>query len=63
VLTEKEIHVLELRKQGLTQVDVAKELSITQAAVSNFEKNAYRKISDAKTILEVAKKMGVKSDN
>ncbi len=60
MLTEKEIQVLEHRRQGLTQVEVAKKLGITQAAVSNFEKNAYRKISDAKRTLETARKMGVK---
>jgi len=58
MLTEKEIQVLTLRKQGLTQVEVAKKLGITQAAVSNFEKNAHRKISDAKETLEIARRLG-----
>ena len=57
MLTEKEIAVLELRQQGLTQVAVAKDLGITQAAVSNFEKNALRKISTAKDTLKVARRL------
>ncbi|MFC1648428.1 LuxR C-terminal-related transcriptional regulator [Nanoarchaeota archaeon] len=59
MLTEKEIQVLELRNKGLTQVDVAKKLKITQAAVSNFEKNAHRKIISAKETVEVARRLGI----
>jgi transcriptional regulator len=59
-LTEKEIHVLQLRGQGLTQVDVAKRLKISQAAVSDFEKNAYRKLVDAQEMLDYAKQSGIK---
>jgi len=63
VLTEKEIRVIELRKQGLTQIDVAKKLGITQAAVSNFEQNAHKKISEARNTLKIAKQLGVRDDN
>jgi len=63
MLTEKEIQVIELRKKGLTQIDVAKKLSITQAAVSNFEKNAHRKISEAKETLKIARGMGIQDDS
>ena len=62
MLTDKEIKVLELRKQGLTQVEVAEKLGITQAAVSNFEKNAHRKISDAEETLKIAEDLGVKDE-
>jgi len=55
MLTKKEIDVLKLRKANLTQVDVAKKLGISQAAVSSFEKNAIRKIEGAKKILELVK--------
>ncbi len=61
MLTDKEIQVLELRQTGLTQVDVAKKLKITQAAVSNFEKNALRKISAAKEALNVARRLGIET--
>jgi transcriptional regulator len=58
--TEKEIAVLQLRSQGLTQVEVAKRLKITQAAVSSFEKNAHSKLRDAQEMLDYAKSSGIK---
>jgi transcriptional regulator len=58
-LTEKEITVLQLRGQGLTQVEVAKRLKISQAAVSDFEKNAHRKLLDAQEMLDYAKQAGI----
>jgi Tfx family DNA-binding protein len=57
MLTEKEIEVLKLRKLGLTQVEVSKKLEISQAAVSSFEKNAYRKIEDAQKTLKIAEEL------
>ncbi len=60
MLTKKEIEVLELRQKGLIQKEVAKKLGISQAAVSHFEKNAHRKISEAKATLETARRIGVK---
>ena len=59
MLTRKEIEVLTLRKAGLTQIDVAKKLKITQAAVSNFEKNAHRKIKEAKKTADIAKQLKI----
>ncbi|MGV8168985.1 MAG: LuxR C-terminal-related transcriptional regulator [Candidatus Nanoarchaeia archaeon] len=55
MLTEKEIRVLELRNKGLTQVEVAKKLGISQAAVSSFEQNAMRKLDDAVKVRAIAK--------
>ena len=60
MLTEREIRVLELRQQGLTQKQVAKKLGISQAAVSHFEKNALKKISEAKATIETARRLGLK---
>jgi hypothetical protein len=60
MLTEKEIQVLELRAKGLTQKEVSKKLDISQAAISHFEKNALKKISEAKKKLETAKMLGIK---
>jgi Tfx family DNA-binding protein len=54
LLTEKEIEVLRLRKSELTQVEVAKKLGISQAAVSSFEKNALRKINEAHSTVKLA---------
>jgi Tfx family DNA-binding protein len=59
-LTSKEIQVLELRARGLTQIEVAKKLDISQAAISHFEKNALKKIEDAKRTLEETRRLGLK---
>jgi transcriptional regulator len=60
MLTEKEIGVLKLRKLGLTQVEVSKKIGISQAAVSSFEKNAMKKIEDAKKIELFVKQTNLK---
>ena len=60
MLTQKEIKVLELRAKKLTQIEVSKKLGISQAAVSHFEKNALRKINEAKETLKIARKLGIK---
>jgi transcriptional regulator len=61
LLTEKEIEVLQLRKLGLTQVEVSKKIGISQAAVSSFEKNANRKIEDSHQILKIAAELKVEN--
>jgi transcriptional regulator len=58
-LTEREIEVLRLRKSGKTQAEVSAILKITQPAVSNFERNAAKKIGDAKHLLELLKQQGL----
>ena len=60
MLTEKEIEVLRLRKAGLMQVEVAKKLGISQAAVSSFEKNALRKIDVAYADTRIADKFSLR---
>ncbi len=62
-LTEKEIVVLQLRAQGLTQTETAKRLDISQAAVSDFEKNAKRKLEDATRTLQIAKDLKLIDDS
>ena len=61
MLTEKEIDVLKLRKLGLTQVEVSKKIGISQAAVSSFEKNALKKIEDARKIEKLVNQMKINS--
>ena len=46
-------------KSNLKNVEIAKKLNISQAAVSHFEKNAIRKIKEAEQTLETAKKLGL----
>ncbi len=59
MLTKKEKQILELRKKGLKQNDIASKLKISQPAVSAFESNALRKIRDAKKIMEFVKELGI----
>jgi len=58
-LTDKEKQVLELRSKGLIQSDVAERLGISQAAVSDFEKNAKRKIVEAEATIAFARTLHV----
>jgi len=57
MLTKKEIKVLNLRKDGLTQEEIAKILKITQPAVSGFLKNALNKIKDAEETVKLKKEI------
>ncbi len=59
MLTEKELEVLRRRAAGESQQQIARVLSISQAAVSKFETNAHRKIVEAGTLLEVAQGLGI----
>lgn len=59
MLTKKEKQILELRKKGLKQNEIASKLKISQPAVSAFENNAIRKIRDAKKIIDFVKELGV----
>ena len=62
MLTNKEKQILELRKKGLRQFEIADKLHISQPAVSYFEQNAIRKIRQARKITEFAKKIGFEDD-
>ena len=55
MLTEKERIVLELKKKGLRQIDIAKKLGISQPAVSEFYKNAINKIKEAEETIKLSK--------
>jgi Tfx family DNA-binding protein len=59
MLTKKEKEILELRKSGFTQSDIAKKLKISQPAVSSFQNNAIRKIREAKKTMDFVKKLKV----
>ena len=62
MLTKKERQILELRKKGMKQEDIASRLRISQPAVSSFERNALKKIREAKQVVEIADSMGIKYD-
>ena len=59
LLTERQIEVLKLRSQGLTQEEVAKRLNTTRENVSILEKRAYRNIKLARETLTALKNFGV----
>ena len=59
MLTKKEVQILELRKKGLKQSEIASRLKISQPAVSAFESNSIRKIRSAKNLLDIVKKLGI----
>lgn len=60
MLTQKEVAVLKLKKQNLTQLAIAKKLHISQPAVSSFYTNALKKIKDAEEICKLKSELGVK---
>ena len=60
MLTEREIQILKLRKEGIKQNEIARKLKLSQPAISGFERNASRKIKDACDILDIIKRIGVK---
>lgn len=55
MLTKKEKQILELRRKGFKQVQIASRLKISQPAVSSFESNAWRKIRDAQKTVDFIK--------
>lgn len=59
MFTDREMQVLRLRQQGLTQQEVAARLKVTQAAVSGFERSAKRKLADAEQTIKTAEDLDV----
>ena len=60
MLTEKEIEVLKLKKQGFTQIQISKKLKISQPAVSHFYKKALQKIREAEEVMKIKKELKIK---
>lgn len=59
MLTEKEIEVLTLRKNGFKQIEIAKKLKISQPGVSSFERSISHKIKDSVILLDLIKELEV----
>ena len=59
MLTKKEKQILELRKKGLKQNEIASKLKISQPAVSAFFTNALKKIRQAKKTIDFVKELGI----
>jgi transcriptional regulator len=60
MLTEKELRVLKLKQKGLTQLDIAKELKISQPAISKFYNNALWKMQDAEEVIKLKKELKIR---
>ncbi len=63
MLTRREVEVMKLRKEGNTQVDIAKILNISQAAVSGFERSTIKKVKEAQATIKKAKKVGLEVED
>lgn len=59
LLTERQIEVLKLRAQGLTQEEVAERLKTSRENVTILEKRAYQNIKLARETLAALKTFGV----
>ena len=58
-LTERERVILQLARQGLSDYRIARKINTDPPSVTRSRKNAHRKLTDAMTDLERAKKTGV----
>lgn len=59
MLTEKELEVLRRRARGEEQRAIARALNVSQAAISQFETNAQRKIIEMERTQNILKELGV----
>jgi len=55
ILTDKQIKILRLRKEGLSQTEIAKMMKTTKQNVSSIERSAWQKIERAKNTLLFAR--------
>lgn len=62
MFTKRELDVMKLKKQGLTQIEIAKRLKISQPSVSFFENKIKRKMGDFHRASRIIKKLKIKYD-
>jgi DNA-binding NarL/FixJ family response regulator len=58
-LTERERVILQLHNQGLSDYKIARKINTDPPSVTRSRKNAQKKLQEAQTDLEWAKKIGV----
>ena len=58
-LTERECIILQLGRQGLSDYKIARKINTDPPSVTRSRKNANKKLMDAITDLEWARKIGV----
>ncbi len=56
-LTEDQLRVLELRREGMTQAEIAEKFETSRSNIHSLEKRAKRNIARAEKTLELAKKI------
>ncbi len=59
LLSTRQIEILKLRKQGLTQKDIAGRLKTTRENINILESRAHRNIKRALATLEILEKLGL----
>jgi len=59
LLTERQLQILELRKQNLTQEETARKLGISRQDVSILERRALRNINTAADTIQMAENVGL----
>ena len=62
MFTKREIEIIKLRKQGLTQIEIAEKLKIKQPSVVYFEKQIKQKIRDFYRGKKLIKNLKIKYD-
>lgn len=55
-LTEKQLEVMRLRAEGLTQAEIAKRLDTSRANICSLEKRAEENVERAKNTIHLAKR-------
>ena len=59
-LTERERVILQLARQGLSDYRIARKINTDPPSVTRSRKNAQKKLQEAETDIEWAKKIGIK---
>ena len=63
MLTERELDILRRRARGESQQQIARDLGISQAAISKSETNSHQKILEAERYLKLLETLGVTIDD
>ena len=62
MFTKRELEIMKLKKQGLTQMEIAEKLKIRQPSVSFFENKIKRKIREFYRASKIIKNLGIRYD-
>ncbi len=53
-LTERELLILKLKRQGLSDYKIARKIGVDPPSITRSKRNAYRKLNQAQNDLQVA---------